>query len=55
MEIIESVDMNRLLEHGQKVRMVLTGHKTYAVDTAQDREHVSELMKEDPLCKKYLD
>jgi len=55
LEIIESVDMNRLLEHGQKVRMVLTGHKTYAVDTAQDLEHVSKLMKEDPLCKKYLD
>ena len=33
LEIAESVDMNRVLEHGMKVKMVPTRHKTYAVDT----------------------
>jgi|TARA_B100001971_G_scaffold103852_1_gene95622 3-deoxy-manno-octulosonate cytidylyltransferase (CMP-KDO synthetase) len=30
LEIIESVDMNRFLEHRIKVKMVLTKHKTNA-------------------------
>jgi len=54
LEIIESVDMNRLLEHGIKIRMVPTNYKTYAVDTKTDLDHVEELMKNDPLISKYL-
>jgi len=45
LEIAESVDMNRVLEHGMKVKMVPTKHKTYAVDTKQDLNKVEKLMK----------
>jgi len=52
-EEIESIDMNRVLEHGHKVKMVLENFKTQAVDTLEDLEKVRELMKGDPLIKKY--
>ena len=46
LEIAESVDMMRVLEHGMKVKMVPTKHKTYAVDTKEDLNKVEKLMKE---------
>jgi 3-deoxy-manno-octulosonate cytidylyltransferase (CMP-KDO synthetase) len=45
LEIAESVDMMRILEHGLKVRMVLTHYNTQAVDTPEDLEKVEFLMK----------
>ncbi len=54
LEKIESIDMNRVLEHGYKVKMVLENYETYSVDTPQDRERIEELMKNDPLIKRYL-
>ena len=54
LEIIESVDMNRLLESGIKIKMVLTDKSTFAVDTEKDLERVSKLMKNDKLMKTYL-
>ncbi len=44
LEIAESVDMMRILEHGKKVRMVPTLHNTKAVDTLEDLATVSQLM-----------
>ena len=44
-EIAESIDMLRILEHGGKVRMVPTEHKTYAVDTREDLEKVEKILK----------
>lgn len=44
LEIAESVDMMRILEHGMKVRMVPTKHNTYAVDTPSDLRRVEEMM-----------
>ena len=55
LEIVESVDMLRLLEHGKKIKMVLTDHKTFAVDTEEDLRYVERLMTDDPLLKKYHD
>ena len=55
LEIAESVDMNRILEHGQKVKMVPTHIDTYAVDTVEDRKNVEEKMRGDQLMEKYLD
>ena len=52
LEIIESVDMMRILENGKKVKMVPTAYKTKAVDTLKDLEEVIEMMKEDELFKK---
>jgi 3-deoxy-manno-octulosonate cytidylyltransferase (CMP-KDO synthetase) len=45
LEIVESVDMMRILEHGMKVRMVPTLHDTQAVDTPADLKKVAGLMQ----------
>ena len=36
LEIAESVDMLRILEHGINIIMVPTSYETYAVDTLED-------------------
>ena len=45
LEIAESIDMMRVLEHGLKVRMVPTKFDTHAVDTEQDLVMVEALME----------
>ena len=54
LEIIESVDMNRLLEHGRKIKMVKTKFKSCGVDVPDDITFVEEQLKEDPLVGQYL-
>ena len=54
LEIIESVDMMRILENGGKVKMISTKYKTKAVDTSDDLEKVIEIMKNDELFKVYI-
>jgi len=44
LEIAESIDMMRILEHGLKVRMVPTLHSSFSVDTPNDLERVEKLM-----------
>ena len=44
LEIAESIDMMRILEHGSKVHMVLTEYSTHAVDTTQDLIMVEKMM-----------
>jgi 3-deoxy-manno-octulosonate cytidylyltransferase (CMP-KDO synthetase) len=46
LEIAESVDMLRVMEHGYKLRMIPTRHDTHAVDTPADLELVARLMAE---------
>lgn len=46
LEVAESVDMMRILEHGLKVRMAPTIHNTQAVDTPDDLKRVERLMQE---------
>ncbi|MCX5696361.1 MAG: 3-deoxy-manno-octulosonate cytidylyltransferase [Candidatus Omnitrophica bacterium] len=53
LEIIESIDMLRVLEHGYKVKMVLTNFNTYSVDTPADLKKVENLMLNDPFIRKY--
>ena len=53
LEIIESVDMLRVLEHGYKVKMVLTKFDTYSVDTIDDLKKVEKLMASDLLMNQY--
>jgi 3-deoxy-manno-octulosonate cytidylyltransferase (CMP-KDO synthetase) len=53
LEIIESVDMMRVLEYGYKVKMVFSEFETYSVDTIFDLEKVDKLMKKDLLIKEY--
>lgn len=54
LEIIESVDMNRLLENGIKIKMVLSETETYSVDTPSDLENVNNKMINDILLKSYF-
>ena len=49
LEIIESIDMMRLLEHGYKVKMVPTKTVSYSVDTPEDLSRVQDMMASDPL------
>ncbi len=46
LEIAESVDMMRVLEHGLKVKMVPTRHSSHAVDTPDDLARVESLMRD---------
>jgi 3-deoxy-manno-octulosonate cytidylyltransferase (CMP-KDO synthetase) len=52
LEILESVDMMRILENGEKVKMVDTEFVTKSVDTKEDLEVVIEMMKQDELYLK---
>lgn len=54
LEMAESVDMMRFIEHGRKVKMVETSFSTHAVDTPGDLKFVEDLLIKDPLTKKYL-
>ena len=53
LEIIESIDMNRILEHGYKVKMVEIKEDTLAVDTKVDLDSVIKKMKSDKLLNLY--
>lgn len=50
LEIIESVDMMRVLENGFKIKMIETNFKTQAVDTKKDAIKVEKLLSK----KKYV-
>jgi 3-deoxy-manno-octulosonate cytidylyltransferase (CMP-KDO synthetase) len=54
LEQIESVDMNRVLETGGRIRMVLTDAVTIGVDTPQELKDAEELMSHDSTMRRYL-
>lgn len=54
LEIIESVDMMRIIEHGMTVKMIPTSYVTKAVDTPEDLVRVIGMMREDKLLKDYI-
>lgn len=53
LEIIESVDMMRILENGGRVRMVPIAERTLSVDTPMDLQRVISLMRDDVLRGRY--
>ncbi len=53
LEILESVDMNRALENGIKVRMVPTNNIVFGVDTREDLIEANNIMKKDILINQY--
>lgn len=53
LEVVESVDMLRLLEHGRKVRMVPTSDPNIGVDTEADLAVAEALMDKDPVFATY--
>lgn len=54
LEIIESTDMLRILQHGGRIATYCTDVPMYAVDTQADLELVEEKMRNDSLVKTYL-
>ncbi len=54
LEKIESIDMLRVLENGDKIKMVYIEEENYSVDTKEDLLNVIMKMKDDKLIKKYL-
>jgi 3-deoxy-manno-octulosonate cytidylyltransferase (CMP-KDO synthetase) len=53
LEMIESVDMNRLLEHQIPIQMSITNYEADSVDTLEDLKRVETKMKVDKLYNKY--
>jgi 3-deoxy-manno-octulosonate cytidylyltransferase (CMP-KDO synthetase) len=54
LEIMESVDMMRILENGGQVKMVMSDFRTWSVDTPADLAHVERMMASDALMRTYL-
>ena len=55
LELQESIEMNRAIQHGYKVRMVHSPYISKSVDTNDDRIKVEELMHNDSVYKQYKD
>jgi 3-deoxy-manno-octulosonate cytidylyltransferase (CMP-KDO synthetase) len=53
LEKIESVDMNRVLEMGGKIRMVPTESITIGVDTRDEADEVARILVDDPIFNRY--
>ena len=47
LEIAESVDMMRILEHGFKIKLIPTKHESYAVDSINDIEKVKNYLRKE--------
>jgi 3-deoxy-manno-octulosonate cytidylyltransferase (CMP-KDO synthetase) len=53
LELQESIEMIRALQHGYKVRMVPSPYKSKSVDTDADRREVETIMLTDEIYKLY--
>lgn len=53
LEQVESVDMNRVLESGGRIRMVATDAVTIGVDTPGEADEVARLLQDDPIYARY--
>jgi len=54
LEIIESIDMNRILENCGKIKMEYSQDESISVDTQNDLNRVEKEMKSDILIKNYI-
>ena len=55
LEKIESVDMMRIIENDEKVRMVMTNEYSFSVDTETDLNNVERKMENDKLMMTYIE
>ncbi len=53
LEILESIDLMRLVEHGRKVKVVETNVESYSIDVPEDVPKAVEIMKKDDLFPLY--
>ena len=54
LEQIESIDMNRILETGGKIRMVLTEATTIGVDVLEELNEVEKILFKDNVMDSYI-
>lgn len=54
LEEVESVDMNRVLEHGYKIYMAEITDESFPVDVPEDVNRVEDALRNCPLLAKYL-
>ena len=53
LELQESIEMLRAIQHGYKVRMVFSEKMTKSVDCEEDRLEVEKLMRNDEYYQLY--
>ena len=53
LEIIESIDNLRIIEHGYRVKAVVIPRPIDGVDTPEDKKYVEKIMKSDSIYQKY--
>ena len=53
LEIIESIDMLRVLENGDSIKMIEVDGKTIGVDTYEEMKIAEKLLSEDPIFNVY--
>ncbi len=53
LEIEESVDLNRLIENGKKIKLIKTSDTLLGVDTAEDLDLAENLLSKDSILKNY--
>ena len=53
LELQESIEMIRALQHGYKVRMVPSPYVSKSVDTEKDRQMVERIIIDDEIYKEY--
>ena len=54
LENIESIDMNRVLENGKKIKLIKNNSFTLGVDTKEELKEIEEMLKKDLITKKYI-
>jgi 3-deoxy-manno-octulosonate cytidylyltransferase (CMP-KDO synthetase) len=55
LERLESVDMNRVLEAGMKIKMVASNTATIGVDVPEELDQVRKIMLLDSFHKTYME
>jgi 3-deoxy-manno-octulosonate cytidylyltransferase (CMP-KDO synthetase) len=54
LERIESVDMNRALEYGRKIKLIKNPTATLGVDTPDELKTIESWLRADPVTRQYL-
>lgn len=55
LEMVEQIDMLRTLEHGYPIQIVTVEAETIGVDTPADLRRGEEMLRSDPVTRRYLD
>jgi 3-deoxy-manno-octulosonate cytidylyltransferase (CMP-KDO synthetase) len=55
LEVIESVDMMRVIEHGLEIQLVTTDTETVGVDTPADLARAEDILRSDPYTSRYME